>query len=489
MFKKKAKTSQISTLTFIGVTCALVCSIRNIPNVAAAGYTMFLYMIIAALFYALPISLISGELSGIYAGQEGGMETWVTNCLGKKWGFVTSWLLWVQMFPGMVMVAGALSPLIGIIFGNPKLGENKYFSFAVILILYWTITILNLKFDMTKIGGKIGVWIGLYVPFAIFTIVGIVATIKTGIKTDSILGNFTADKFFGVGNSIKNSEYLVALMFIFTGIEMSSVHSSRLKKPVKDYIIGVIVALILMFILNVLNGFMVANAVPSQVGGGTLQNNNIAQGLGYFTNALGMKTNNAIVIIFCILVVVGVLIQLSAWAAGPSKTIISSARRGLYDPKIKFWKVNKHGVSTNVLITQAIVISIFAFVYLIIPGVQSAFLVLVFATAIIYSLAYVLMAISLVKSRIKDKNIKRPFKLGKTWFAITVVCILFISIIVSTILTVVYLNGSWVAKVAVVLIPAVLFVVPLIIYKFRKKDWNDKVTELLKTTPGQDNER
>ena len=33
--------------------------------------------------------------------------------LGSKWGFVVAWLLWVQMFPGMVMVASTLGPLLG----------------------------------------------------------------------------------------------------------------------------------------------------------------------------------------------------------------------------------------------------------------------------------------------------------------------------------------------------------------------------------------
>ncbi|MDU4834480.1 MAG: amino acid permease, partial [Enterococcus faecium] len=159
--KDTGSSKQITTMTFIGMTCALVASVRNIPDVAATSWTMIFYMLVAVLLYAFPISLISGEFAGMFP-QKGGPELWVSNALGKKWGFVVSWLLWVQMFPGMVMVASALAPLFGNIIDNVPLGLNSKFTLVVILVVYWIITFLNLKFDMAKIGGKVGVWLGLY---------------------------------------------------------------------------------------------------------------------------------------------------------------------------------------------------------------------------------------------------------------------------------------------------------------------------------------
>ena len=70
---------------------------------------------------------------------KGGPELWVSNALGKM-GFVVSWLLWVQMFPGMVMVASALAPLFGNIIDNVPLGLNSKFTLVVILVVYWIIT-------------------------------------------------------------------------------------------------------------------------------------------------------------------------------------------------------------------------------------------------------------------------------------------------------------------------------------------------------------
>ena len=51
--------------------------------------------------------------------------------MGSSFGFATSWLLWVQMFPGMVMVASALPPLLATIINQDKLGNNNIFTNSI----------------------------------------------------------------------------------------------------------------------------------------------------------------------------------------------------------------------------------------------------------------------------------------------------------------------------------------------------------------------
>lgn len=81
--KDAGSSKQITTMTFIGMTCALVASVRNIPDVAATSWTMIFYMLVAVLLYAFPITLISGEFAGMFP-QKGGPELWVSNALGKN---------------------------------------------------------------------------------------------------------------------------------------------------------------------------------------------------------------------------------------------------------------------------------------------------------------------------------------------------------------------------------------------------------------------
>lgn len=79
----KTQTSKVGLMTFIGMTVALAASIRNIPDVAGSGWTMFFYMGIAAFLFALPICLISGEFGSTFP-EKGGPELWVNNSLGPS---------------------------------------------------------------------------------------------------------------------------------------------------------------------------------------------------------------------------------------------------------------------------------------------------------------------------------------------------------------------------------------------------------------------
>lgn len=78
----KTQTSKVGLGTFIGMTVALAASIRNIPDVAGSGWTMFFYMGVATFLFALPICLISGEFGSTFP-EKGGPELWVNNSLGQ----------------------------------------------------------------------------------------------------------------------------------------------------------------------------------------------------------------------------------------------------------------------------------------------------------------------------------------------------------------------------------------------------------------------
>ena len=100
---------KISLSTFVGIAMALIASVRSIPQLAATGWQMIIYMIISVVFFALPLALMCGELGAMLPG-EGGPQRWVRRGLSDKWGFVVAWLLWAQMFPGMVMLSCLCGP-------------------------------------------------------------------------------------------------------------------------------------------------------------------------------------------------------------------------------------------------------------------------------------------------------------------------------------------------------------------------------------------
>ncbi|MFS0941659.1 tyrosine-tyramine antiporter [Enterococcus thailandicus] len=454
--------------TFIGLTMALCATVRSIPTLAAVGWTLIFYSIFAVLFFAGPISMVSGELSTMLP-QEGGPQLWVKTALGSKWGFVVAWLLWVQMFPGMVMVASTLGPLLGNTFGNVELGNNHWFVLACILVIYWVITLLNLKFDMAKVGGNIGVWLGVYIPVVIMFVLGLLAAFKVGLVSNGYLGAFSWSKAFPDLEHVESLKYLAGITFIFVGIEMSSVYMPRLKDATKNYTKGVFIALIGLVLLNVINAMLVANVVPN----GKMELANITQPILIDCQILGLP--EVIGNIFSFMVFIGVLLQLSAWVTGPSKTIIQVAREGFLPPKFGFHKENKYGVSKNVVLTQSIVISLFALLYGVMDDVSAVFLTLTNATTVIYCIVYVLIAISLLEMRKEHPELNRPYRIGKSgnFFAWVVSCMLIFSIVVvvfATLGTATMGDALLVTAIAVV-----MFVIPLIINHFKKDSWNTAV--------------
>nr|WP_242590021.1 tyrosine-tyramine antiporter [Enterococcus sp. DIV0660C] len=454
--------------TFIGLTMALCATVRSIPTLAAVGWTLIFYSIFAVLFFAGPISMVSGELSTMLP-QEGGPQLWVKTALGSKWGFVVAWLLWVQMFPGMVMVASTLGPLLGNTFGNVELGNNHWFVLACILVIYWIITLLNLKFDMAKVGGNIGVWLGVYIPVVIMFVLGLLAAFKVGLVSNGYLGAFSWSKAFPDLEHVESLKYLAGITFIFVGIEMSSVYMPRLKDATKNYTKGVFIALIGLVLLNVINAMLVANVVPN----GKMELANITQPILIDCQILGLP--EVIGNIFSFMVFIGVLLQLSAWVTGPSKTIIQVAREGFLPPKFGFHKENKYGVSKNVVLTQSIVISLFALLYGVMDDVSAVFLTLTNATTVIYCIVYVLIAISLLEMRKKHPELNRPYRIGKSgnFFAWVISCMLIFSIVVvvfATLGTATMSDALLVTAIAVV-----MFVIPLIINHFKKDSWNTAV--------------
>ena len=98
---------------------------------------------------------------------------------------------------------------------------------------------------MAKIGGKIGVWLGLYDP------VGIDAPIRCcSMDQGRYHAKWNIREIFFWDLLVPRSKYCKIIRLFctdhvhFTGIEMSSVYITRLAHPVKTYIRGIFAALV-----------------------------------------------------------------------------------------------------------------------------------------------------------------------------------------------------------------------------------------------------
>ncbi|WP_229106622.1 tyrosine-tyramine antiporter [Paenibacillus sp. 1001270B_150601_E10] len=464
-----ANSKKLTLFGLIGITMAFFGTVRSVPTLSITGWTQIFYMLVAAILFALPIALMSAELSTGFP-EEGGPQVWVKKALGEKWGFVTSWLLWVQMFFGMVMVASTVGVLLGYVINKPDLSSNNLFIFAVILISYWGVTLLNLKFDMVKIAGNWGAIIGVYIPFVILVVLGVIYLFKNGIQPNSYLGNFKPSDLLPNLGDLGSLAYLSGIIFIFAGVEISSVHANNIDNPKRNYPIAVIASVILLVIFNLIAGLTVSNAVPM----GKLELANITQPYMIFCENLGIPT--FFVNIISAMILIGVLVQLSAWVLGPSKSMIKVADEGNLPPF--FQKRTDKNIPITFVLIQAIVISLVSVLYIVVPDVNSAFLIITITTTILYCLVYAMIAISAIRLRYKMPEMERPFRLGSKgnglmWFVsflslLSVAITIVVSLIPPSILEPSQYTGYVIYQVAATI---VMVGIALIIYKVKKPSW------------------
>lgn len=396
---------KMSLLTLIGVTVAFFGSVRSVPEVADTGWAMIVYMLIAAIGFALPIALISAELSTAFPSG-GGAPLWVTKAFGDKWGFVTSWLLWVQLFFGMAMVGSTLAALFGYTIKQDTLGESPMAVLIILLVVYWAMTFLNMKFDMTKLQGSYGAIVGIYIPFVVIIILGIMYFAKHGINPEGYLAGFSAGKLLPDLSDINALPIITGIIFIFAGVEMSSVHVNDVEEPSKNYPIGVVTAVLLVVGLVLVASLTLANAVPK----GKMELSDIMYCVNFLVEDAGLPSWFDEVLAACILI--GTLVTLSSWILGPSKTMLKVAQEGNLPPV--FQKTNSLGVPVTLVIVQAIFVSVIALLFVLIPNVDEVFLIINVTTMLLYCAVYVLLCASGIKLRRSMPNLKRDFRLGKS---------------------------------------------------------------------------
>ena len=73
-------------------------------------------------------------------------------------------------------------------------------------------------------------------------------------------------------------------------------------------------------------------------------------------------------------------------------------------------KVNKHGIQVNILIIQAVIVSVLASLYFIMNNVSVAFFVLSAMTVTLYLAMYILMYAAAIKLRFTRPDLPRSYK-------------------------------------------------------------------------------
>lgn len=396
-------TKKISLTSLVILIIAAIDNIRNLPAAALFGSSLIFFFFFSALVFLVPTALVAAELSATFP-EKGGMYHWVNKAFGKKMAMAAIWLQWINTmvwYPTMLsFIAGTLAYLI-----DPQLAENKTYLISCILIIFWTLTLINLKgIHVSAIINNVCCIFGTMLPILLLIGLGGVwyfsgQPIQISITKDNLIPSLS-DATGWVS--------LIAIMASFLGIELSGVHVSEIRNPQKNFPKAVLLACLFIFMTMMLGSLSIAFVMPEQdinlISG-------VMQMFQSFFKAFGLE---ALTPFLTLLIVVGSIGMMINWLISPAKGLLHAAEFGFL-PTFFSYK-NKAGVASRILIAQGVLVTCFCLIFLLEPSVNGFYWFLTALSTELYMIMYVFMFLAGLKLHYKYVDRPKVFKIpGNAW--------------------------------------------------------------------------
>ena len=445
------------------INVAAICNIKNFPLMAEYGLATVFFLILASILYFIPVSLVSAELATGW--PERGVYTWVKEGLGPRLCFLAVWLQWIENVIWYPTILSFIAATFAYVF-MPELAENKLYVISVVLVAFWSTTLVNF-FGMKTSGwiSSIGALFGTILPIALIILLGIF-WMASG-HTSQI--QFTAKALIPDLSSIHELALLSGFVMSFAGMEMSAVHAKDVKNPKKDFPKAILLSAIVIIALSAIGSVTIAAVVPFdkiQLTSGGME------AFRYLFNAFNMDW--AVPIIAAVMTL-GALGMMSTWIVGPSRSLLATALDGDLPPLM--CKMNQRAMPVSIMIIQAIIVSILSLVFLYMPSVNSSYWILLALASALYMIMYILMFIAAIRLRYKKPDVVRNYRVPGGMAGMWIVSCLGIFGSASSVLISLFppsqIDTGSLILYEVILVGGliVLCVIPFFIYNARKKEW------------------
>ncbi|MBY0544431.1 MAG: APC family permease [Gammaproteobacteria bacterium] len=358
-------------------------NIRNLPSTALFGSALVFYFILAAVTFLIPNALISAELAGSKHGS--GVYRWSSAALGRPMGFLAIWLQWINT---MVWYPTMLSFIAGtaIYFIDPALAQNKLYLIAVILGVFWGLTLLSIRgiHISTRFASFCGL-IGMVIPMVFIALCGVFWLL--GGHTSQVSLHWSA--MLPSLNDSDSWSSLTAITAAFLGIELAAVHTNHLRDPGRDYPKALFISVAIILVTMIFGSLTIAMILPaSQI--------NLVDGVVQaFDNFLSVYHIEFLLPVIVIMILLGSLGGMISWIISPAKGLLQAAQDGFLPPWLR--KENKHGAPINLLFTQAFLVSFVCLAFLLMPSVNGSYWLLTDLSTQLYLFMYVIMLFSGIK--------------------------------------------------------------------------------------------
>jgi len=391
-------TKKISLFSLVILIIAAIDNIRNLPAAALFGSSLIFFFFFSALVFLIPTALVAAELSAAFP-EKGGVYHWVNRAFGKKWAMAAIWLQWINTmvwYPTMLsFIAGTLAYLI-----NPELAQNKLYLISCILVVFWGLTLINLRgIHSSILFNTICAFLGMIFPMFLLISLGAVwiftgQPLQIQLSTDHLIPSLTESTSW---------VSLIAIMASFLGMELSGVHVNDIRNPQKNFPKAVLLSASFIFLTMVLGSLSIAFVLPEK------EINLISGIMQLFSNFFRVFGLEALTPILTLMIVIGSMGTMVNWLISPAKGLLHAAEFGFLPPF--FSRKNKAGVAANILLTQAVVVSLFCLIFLFEPSINAFYWFLTALSTELYMIMYILMFGAGIALHYKHTDRQNAFKI------------------------------------------------------------------------------
>ena len=395
----KTPKKQLNLFSLVMITVIAVDSLRSIPLSAQYGFSLVFYYLIAAIAFLIPAALVSAELASTFP-RTGGLYIWIKEAFGDTWANFVIWLQWIYNICWYPTILAVLAACLIYPFW-PELTNNKLYMLVTIQIVYWLTTWINLQgIQASALLSRITAIIGTLIPMFSISILGML-WIQQG-NTSYI--EFNYESFIPNIHINDNWIFLSSILYSLVGIEITAYHSQDVKNPERNFPLALMLSTIIILASIIFSALAVAIVIPQE----TLKSSLISGMLEAFRVFFINLDIPVLFPVICILIALGTLGGVGAWLIGPSKGLLIAAEDG-YLPAF-LAKKNKKGAPQNILIVQGLIFTILSAAYILMPNVNSAFIILSILTAQLSLTGYIFMFAAVIKLRKLYPHLHRPFK-------------------------------------------------------------------------------
>ena len=386
-------------MLLVAMNASVIIGLEWLPDMALYGVPLIFLFLVGAITFLIPVGLVSSELAVGWPGG-GGVYGWGDSAFGRRPAVLAVWCQWVQILVWYPTGLSFGAATFAYIF-EPKLAENPTFIMIVVVVIFWTVTLMNFRGLKTSgVVATIGLVLGTILPtlmIILFAAIWLINDHPIAIPEEN-------RGFLPKLEGIRGLAIAAGMITFYSGLEVNAVHGSRINKPRSSIPFAMILSAVIVLGVYIFGSLGIALILPPEQIRADL---NVGP-MEMFRVFLETHNLGAISPILAACVCIGVLGHISTWVIGPTEAVRRAAKRR--DLPAIFGRTNRHGVPTPLLLIQGVVVTLMTLPFLFLKDVSTAFLILTALSGTVYLVMYIMMFAAAIKLRYSKPHIQRHFE-------------------------------------------------------------------------------